>query len=360
MKEWPKDRGAYLLTDLTTGHLEELSFLKALPKMDMRYLDDQPFRIRLRQDFPDHLSIPVREFKPAENYSTDKTIFPIAKTGTTYKVQLGKLLSPPLVPSMSIPEYLHVFKHDFRKEIRRWLCRIEVDDQAEWHETFFHVNYGRAWPRAVLAMVCQFFHKVVNQACNAIRFALKTTVLVHMIRHVFYIVPDDVPGVLQRMHFGRQLDQMPDNYVCPEYVDRFIKVLLFPILRACVNETMKHYQALYPGKRVALLTRDRFLATSLILLIIAGAQQQTAVERGHLYIERRDQSDMSRAHQTVMEIEEQFVKPVFELWSHKFHIKREFVAESDREERLMALRAKTFNLLERFRESYAEHGKCCH
>lgn len=359
MKEWPEHRGAYLLTDATTGHLQEPLFLRTLREMEWSCPENQPFHIRLRQDFPYHLRIPVREFNPAGGVSTDKTIFPIAKTGATYKVQLGKLLSPPLVPAMSIAEYIDDFRPNFRKEIGNWLRRIEVDDQADWHETFFHVNYGRAWPRAVLAIVCQFFHKVINQACNAIRFALKSTVLVHMIRHVFYIEPDDVATVLQRMRFGRQLRKTPDNFVCPEYVDRFIKVLLCPILQGCINETMKRYQALYPGRRVALLTRDRFLATSLVLLMIAAAQQQTVVERGHLYIERGVESDMSKAHQTVVEIEDQFVKPVLELWNHKFSIGRDFVAESDREERLMALRAKSFNLLGKFRASYAEHGKSC-
>lgn len=316
------------------------------------------FTVPLRQDFEKVLHIPVLEFRPRGERDIYKFTFPIKEDGDKFTVEPVKILSPPLVPDIRTKEKLDTFITSVHTQTKLWLRDIEDDDGAEWSATFFPPEYGQKWPRAVLWHVCSFFNWAMKRGCPALSLALKTTVIMHMIGHAFYIVPDKVDEVLSKMQFRLPKDQQPGPFVCPQFIDRMLKVALCPLLGKYLQRSLQLYEDLAKKeKQPSHLTRDRIFCISVVLLIIGAVQQAKSVEKNSIHIKHGEARNMGRAYSRIVEIEREFIEPIFDIWNYKFKIDDIMRGDVEGSDRPLANRARTFDVLERFKMTYEDYGK---
>lgn len=338
------------------GHLDLKNgeFFHKMPGPDPSP-ENKPFLIRLHQyfDVPE-LTIPVIRFEAKRPQDIQKSVFPITSQGQGFEVQAQEILSPPLVPAMNTSN-LVPYINEFRLWVRQWLECAEAHDDLDWHLTFFREEYGKPWPRSVFADVCQFYHKVVLGRCPALKNALQSTVLVYMLGHSFYLPHEEIEPVLQRTGLADRYNG-EFMYVSPIHVDRFLKALLFQFFKATTRATFKYYQDLCSPNKFTKLSRDRLLATSIVLIIVAGSQQSKAVEKAVARHRRGQQVDKDEVYKQIQEIEDYINDLIIELWRYKFEGPRKWDKDDSRN-RVRAHAAKQFDLMGRFKSSYQPFGE---
>ncbi|KAK5952587.1 hypothetical protein OHC33_006179 [Knufia fluminis] len=334
------------------GHLELKEVHNRMPE-PFRDAPNQPFMLRLHQYFDDpELTIPVIRFVPRVDKDISKATFPIESDGKVLEVKPTEILSPPLVPAISNANFAGYVKH-FRWSVRRWLDCAEMHQDIEWHLTFFREEYGKPWPRAVFADVCQFYHKVEWGSCAALKSGLQSTVFAYMLGHSFYVPHEDIQDVVDRTG----LEQFYDGefmFVSPIHVDRFIKAMLFPFFRTCVGKTLRGFQELCAASRQTKYSRDRILATSIVLLIVAASQQSKAIEKAVAMQLRGEDANPRAVHRQIDEIERWIINLVLQVWDYKFNGTVRW-GDDEPSDRSSAYRAKLFGLYEKFELSYQEH-----
>lgn len=336
------------------GHLELKEVRNRMPD-PFRDASNQPFILRLHQYFDDpELTIPVIRFVPRVDKDISKATFPIESDGKVLEVKPTEILSPPLVPAINNANSAGYVKH-FRWSVRRWLDCAEMHQDIEWHLTFFREEYGKAWPRTVFADVCQFYHKVEWGSCAALKSGLQSTVFAYMLGHSFYVPHEDIQGVVDRTG----LEQFYDGefiFVSPIHVDRFVKAMLFPFFRTCVGKTFRGLQELCAASRQTKYSRDRILATSIVLLIVAASQQSKAIEKAVAMQLRGEDANPRAVHRQIDEIERWIINLVLQIWDYKFNGTVRW-GDDEPSDRSSAYRAKLFGLYEKFELSYREHRK---
>lgn len=335
------------------GHLELSQIQQEMPSPDPTR---QPFVIRLHQYFDDpELKIPVVPFVPKTPFHTKKSIFPIGQNTTGLVMQQTEIISPPLVPAFnSNDDSYPMFLKKFYWSVRRWLDQAEIHDDIQWNQIFFREAYGKAWPRAILGDVCKFYHCVTKNGCPVLKSCLQTTVLVYMIGHSFYVPDEDIETVME-MTCGSAYTGEVTEWVSPIYVDRFVKTLLLPVYKAGVKASLRGLQSLYSPPKPSALKRDRILATSIVLLVVAASQQGKAIEKALARHRQGYEVNTDDVFDQIRDIESHLIDLVMELWTYKFP--RDAVMGSDDSgERFHADRAREFGLLERFRHSYDASG----
>lgn len=341
-------------TEAMYGHLELKSIKKAMPSPN---IDDehQPFEIRLHQYFDDpELKILVAPFTPKTWNDVKKSVFPINLNPAGFEVQQTEIISPPLVPVFSDATY-SVFVNKFYFSVRRWLDQAELHDNIPWNQVFFREAYGKPWPRAIFGDVCKFYHRVTKSGCPVLKSCLQTTVLVYMIGHSFYVPEEDVEDVLKKT-LGPLAPSEPSEWVSPIHVDRFLKTLLLPVYKAGMKASLRGLQNLYSPSRPSAFMRDRILAASITLLIIAASQQSKAIEKALARQRQGFEIDIEEVVLQIREIEEHLIDLIMELWEYKFPADARMGVDEPFD-RFSSDRAKEFNLLERFRHSYRESSK---
>lgn len=210
----------------------------------------------MTQDFDPPLPISVCEFRPTSQDDLQTPIFPTEDVGEGHRVETQQLESPPVIP-FAPQAHWEVFAKSLHTQIKIWLDNIETDHEIGWHNTLFPEEYGQPWARSVVQDVCGFYHHVIARACKVLDLSLKTTVIVYMIGHVFYIPLDRLPQAYANLTTIKR-DPPKNKYVCPRYVDRFLKVMLYPILSKHLRETFKRLQQLFALQREPSdLVRDR-------------------------------------------------------------------------------------------------------
>lgn len=337
------------------GHLELKEVQQRMPK-PLRDPSNRPFTLRLHQYFDDpELFIPVIRFIPEpERKNISKATFPIESNGKDFEVKPTEILSPPLVPAINRANFPNYFKR-FTWSIRRWLDCAETHQDIEWHQTFFRKEYGKPFPRTVFADVCQFYHKVEWGSCAALKSSLQSTVCAYMLGHSFYVPHEDIQEVVDRTELSQYYNG-EFMFVSPIHVDRFVKAMLCPFFRACFMRALRGLQDLCAPSRQSRYSRDRILATSLVLLIVAASQQSKAVEKAVAMRLRGQDVNMRVVHKQIVEIEEWIINLVLELWDYKFGGDPKW-ADDEPHDRSSAYRAKLFGLYEKFELSYHPYRK---
>lgn len=357
MSELPETRYGHLFTDDMYGHLDLKDGKFFDPdKMPQATQEpkQEPFILRLHQYFDDpELKIPVYIFKPKCPSDTKKSVFPINPTNDGHEVHRQEIESPPLVPALS-NSTLIPYINEFRTWVRRWLECAEYHDDLRWHETMFREEHGKPWPRAVLAEVCQFHHKVILGRCPALKNALQATVLTYMLGHSFYVPHEDIEQVLQKRGLITDYDGT-FRFVSPLHVDRFIKALLFQFFKAIARAAFKYYQTLCSPNKFSRLARDRILATTIVLLIVAGSQQSKAVEKAAAKAKRGQEMNRDTVYAYIQEVEQYINDLLIKIWEYKFQDCSKWEQEVP-QERVRAHAARSFDLLGRFEASYNDHG----
>lgn len=355
MPELPRDRHVHLFTDHLYGHLSIKEGRLLIPKATLDPTN-KPFKLRLVQYFDTpELFVPVIKFEPESENDLRKLIFPIKREGSEYKVAPDEILSPPLVPFLEKDD-LVAYIEKFKTAAYQWLDYADRNDNIEWHNEYFREEFGKAWPRSVLQTVCQFYHQVMRGGCKPLRTALQSTILVFMIGHSFYVPEEDIRDVLDRTGLGHYYSG-EFMFVAPQYVNRFIKVLLYQFLKATVRLALKCYQDLCSPHKHTRLDRDRILAVSIILLIVAGSIQSKAMEKAEASRLRNGPVNNHQYYERIEEIEKWIVNLVCDIWIYKFGKSGKIKPDDEPNERIIGWEAKRFNLMERFRSSYESHGK---
>lgn len=336
------------------GHLELKEVYNKMPE-PFRDASNKPFTLRLHQYFDDpELTIPVIRFIPRVENDINKATFPIERNGKSLEVKPTEILSPPLVPAINNANFTDYVKR-FRWSVRRWLDCAEIHQDIGWHLTFFREEYGKAWPRAVFADICQFYHKVEWGSCAALKSGLQSTVFAYMLGHSFYVPHEDIQDVVD----GTGLTHRYTGdfiFVSPIHVDRFVKAMLCPIFRTCVGKTLRGLQDLCAPNRQSKYSRDRILATSIVLLIVVASQQSKAIEKAVAMRLRGENVNMRVVHNQIDEIEEWIINLVLQIWHYKFGGSVRW-ADDEPSDRSSAYRAKLFGLYESFERSYHPHRK---
>lgn len=341
------------------GHLELSQIQKEMPPPDPTR---NSFTIRLHQYFDDpELEIPVVPFVPENQFHTRKSIFPIGQNTTGLVMQQTEIISPPLRPAFNANDDSYPsFLKKFYWSVRRWLDQAEIHEDIQWNRIFFRESYGKAWPRAILGDICKFYHDVTqgvtDGGCPVLKSCLQTTVLVYMIGHSFYIPSEDIHSVMERT-LGRPYPGEVTEWVSPIYVDRFVKTLLLPVYKAGVKASLQGLQELYSPPKPSIFKRDRILATSIVLLIVAASQQGKAIEKALARERQGHEVDIEAVVEQIRDIEHHLVDLVMELWAYKFPPDVEMGSDEPRDRFMAEHRAKPFNLLGRFRSSIKSSSK---
>jgi len=336
------------------GHLELKEVQKKAPA---RFEDpsNKPFILRLHQYWDDpELTIPVIRFIPQAEKDINKATFPIESNGEVLEVRPTGILSPPLVPALNKSNFNDYVKQ-FRWSLRRWLDCAEIHHDLEWHMTFFRPEHGKAWPRAVFADVCKFYHKVEWGSCAALKSGLQSTVFAYMLGHSFYVPHEDIQEVVDRTELSNHYNG-DFMFVSPVHVDRFVKAMLCPFFRTSVGQTLRGLEGLCAPSKQTKYSRDRILATSIVLLIVVASQQSKAVEKAVAMRLRGESVDMRMIHRQIDEIEEWIINLVTQIWQYKFGGDERW-SDDEPTDRSSAYRAKLFGLYEKFEHSYDPYSK---
>jgi hypothetical protein len=184
-----------------------------------------------------------------------------------------RLTNPPIVPLWVNPLMMQVY-------IDCWLDRMITDPQAGWQYHWFP-DPSQIWQLRILERICELHHQNEGLqdragilAYETLRWALKLSVLSYVMGHAFLVLEDNI-GLLFRYlenpHFKKQASQ---GLVCPRPANKFVKMMVFPVLRLATEKTLGGlHELLRAAVPHAMIWDQTFGVVFLCLMVISSTQR---------------------------------------------------------------------------------------
>lgn len=236
----------------------------------------------------------------------------ISSTGETIALVIE---SPPVIPLLS-DRYV-IIRH-----INHWVDAMIREDSGLPGDYFPEAR--DLWQREMLTIICQYHREHLSDlepagygAYQTLRWALKLTVLNHIMSHPL-VVPDDEVGALAHQLRYYRVAQSAE-WICPRLANKVIKNLLVPMLKGSIDQVLDGLQKMLRSRRVDSSAWDQAFCVVFLCLIVVGKTQASLVERAAVgLLNDDDPFTLYAAASEILEMEAELSAHLIGMFHHRF------------------------------------------
>jgi hypothetical protein len=204
-------------------------------------------------------------------------------------LSLVQLTNPPVVPLWIDPLLMHV-------NIDCWLDRMIGDPHAGWQSHWFP-EPSQAWQLEVLSVICQqyqcyepAYNEVAKLAHQTLRWALKLSVLNYVMGHAFLVPESDINFLFSHLKNPLFKGQLPSKKVCPRAANKFVKMMVCPMMRLLTKETLSGLHELFRADEPQTTIWDGTFAVVFLLLMVISSTQRSLFQRADVCAAKKESS----------------------------------------------------------------------
>lgn len=310
-----QDRFHFMLPNALISHLSRSKVREYIEHQINGFVAGSSFKLALGMDFGNPLEFNAIEFIPREQKNAPLLAFGLTSTGSTTDLMLE---SPPIMPVLVDVRAIMV-------HLNSWLDSVSRDTTSDFPGYCFPGAHEH-WQREILTNICTYHRTYISKLetnglgpFQTLRWALKLTILNHIMCHPFS-VPDDKVGPLLRQLSYRPVRQ--PEWVCPRLANKVIKSYCVPLLNKAISLVLEHLHRILRTTTKALLWDQAFSIVFLCLIVIAK-NQVALIERAKVCMADGDQSfSMQDAVEIVREMESELSSYLIGMFHERFSTKK--------------------------------------
>ena len=228
------------------------------------------------------------------------------------------LTNPPVVPLWIDPLLMQI-------NIDCWLDTMIGNPNAGWQRHWFF-DASQIWQLSILKGICQHYQhrqpahdRVITTAFQTLGCALKSTVLNYLMSHAFLVPRDDVNHLFQHLDNPLFKGRHPEGMVCPRGANKFVKMMVLPLLRLATQKTLSGLHELFRTRVAHETIWDDLFAIVFLCLIIVGSIQRSLFQRA-IVCDGKNDSSFSRedAVAEAHSMDDEFVVHIIGMFHDKF------------------------------------------
>lgn len=277
-----QDASSLLLPGILTKQLEWAE-VSAFMESIASYWRGEPFSLPLTLWVGEPLWLTVREVEPVNRALLQMYGFASQPDSATESLKISWLQSPPILPYYDGKSHQQAFD-DIRMSVLTWYKSMNVttkDTGLDWTWILFHQAHQH--PER------QFFNQILELGrllqsgtpeSELLQTCLRLLFFNYVMSTAFVVPEDDVEPLYKRLldpsYRGHRVAS--NELVCPRGINRFLKMLLLPVLKELTQNALT-------GIESFLISRSKYqpelaISLSFLMLIITGRTEDSIFQRG--------------------------------------------------------------------------------
>jgi hypothetical protein len=311
-----QDRLRFMLPEDLVSHLRRGKVRDYIKLHTNGRLRNSSFKLALDMDFGTLLVLDVVEFDPPDHLNVSMIGFQLANGGSTTAVVLD---SPPVMPVV-------VDRRAIWKQLYTWLESISRKE-SKFPEHCFPESH-EVWHREILTNICTHYRECISEPkvreegpFETFRWAMKLTVLNHIMCHPFTVPDRDVESLLGKLHNYKPTE--PLGWVCPRVVNKVIKHYCVPMLETAKQQVLKQLNTILRSGKATEAIWDQAFSIVFLCLIAIGKNQVAVLEKAAVFEANGDDSfTIGPAMDAVKEMENELAEHLIGMFHQRFSTKK--------------------------------------
>ena len=307
----------FMVHDMLVLHLTAVK-VKAFVKQNVfKILPNSFVTLSLTMGFGSPLRIDAVGIVPRGNGATRMLGFGLSGSGSTRTIILE---SPPILPLLADRKAIEI-------HINQWLDALIIEQGSELPEYYFAEEHEQ-WLKDMLTTICDYYRaslpqleKSGNGPFQTLRWALKLTLLNHIMSHPFAIAGDDDDNNVSGPD-SQQLYYNPDDteeWVYPPLANRVMKSIALPMLKLANERVLSDLQKMLRSKGDEEKSWDQAFCIVFLCLVIVARTQESLVECALAGEEEGDHSFTSdNAKDGITKMEAELSTHLIGMFHHRF------------------------------------------
>jgi hypothetical protein len=312
-----QDRLRFMLPEVLFSHLRRYKVREYIKLHTNERLIGSSFKLALGMDFDTPLILDVVEFDvPPDQKNTPIMEFQLTSGGSSTDSTLD---SPPVMPVLvdrfSIWRQLYIWLESINREESKFPLHCFPESHEDWQ-------------REILTDICTHYRECISglgvqekDPFGAFRWAMKLTVLNHIMCHPFTVPNRDVESLLGRLHNYKPTGSL--EWVCPRVVNKVIKHYCVPMLETAGQQLLKQLDTIFRSNKITEAVWDQTFSIVFLCLIVIGKNQVALSEKARICVINGDDSlTVEQAMNAVMEMENDLAEHLIGMFHERFSTKR--------------------------------------
>jgi hypothetical protein len=229
------------------------------------------------------------------------------------------LTNPPVIPIWINPLQMHI-------SIDCWLDNMIGNPQVGWQYHWFPYP-SQIWQLSILHGICDYYRgqkpnsdKIATTAHQTLRWALKMSVLSYVMGHTFLVPDDDVDTLFRHLENPHSRAQLPHQNVCPRAANKFVKMMVFPVMRVVVERTLSGLHELFRANVQPAELWDVVFSIVFLCLMVVSSTRRSLFQLASISAAKNDASfSREDAASKAQTMETEFVEHIIGMFHDKFH-----------------------------------------
>jgi hypothetical protein len=311
-----QDRLKFMLPEVLVSHLRPCKVREYIELHTNGRLRNSSFKLALEMDFDTLLVLDVVEFVPPDQENATMMGFQLTSGGSSTDLMLD---SPPVMPFIAD-------KFAIWKQLYTWLESISREE-SKFPEHCFPESH-EYWPRKILTDICTHYRECISEPevrekgpFETFRWAMKLTVLNHIMCHPFTVPDYNVESLLSRLHNYKPTG--PLEWVCPRVVNKVIKHYCVPMLERAKLQVLEQLNSILRSGKATEALWDQAFSIVFLCLIAIGKNQVALLEKARVCVANGDDSfTIEHAMNAVKEMENELAGHLIGMYHQKFSTKK--------------------------------------
>ncbi len=290
------------------------SFIK---KHAWRATPNSSIKLSLTLGFGEPLRVNAVEVFPRGERTNRMLGFGLSGSGLTTKTMMD---SPPVLPLLAD-------RRAIEQHINQWLDVLIREHGSELPEYCFWELHEEL-PKDMLTTILTYYQNSLPQLestgsgpFQTLRWALKLTVLNHIMSHPFAVPIDEIGALNDQMQHYKVGET--EEWVCPRLANRVMKHIVLPMLNLTIGRVLSDLQKMLRSRGEEEKSWDQAFCIVFLCLTVVARTQESLVERAVAAEEEGDDSFTSwEAVAGVKEMEAELSTHLIGMFHHRFGTNR--------------------------------------
>jgi hypothetical protein len=313
-----QDRLRFMLPEVLVSHLRRYKVREYIKLHTNERLIGSSFKLALEMDFDTPLILDVVEFVPPDQKNTPIMEFQFTSGGSSTDSTLD---SPPVIP-------ITIDRFNIWRQLSIWLESINREESKFPLHCFPESHED--WQREILTDICTYYRECISglgvqekDPFEAFRWAMKLTVLNHIMCRPLTVPNRDVESLLGQLHNYKPTGSL--EWVCPRVVNKVVKHYCVPMLETAGGQLLKQLDAIFRFNKVIEAVWDQTFSMVFLCLIVIGKNQVALSEKARICVINGDDSfTVEQAMNAVMEMENDLAEHLIGMFHERFTRRNRF------------------------------------
>lgn len=228
------------------------------------------------------LDLPVREYLPFQTDNPFRPAFLNEQTADGPRaVQMYEYDLPvlPAVANQDVADGQVVVY--IRTQVKRWFDSVMRNlnaGQTNWACHWFPDDYD-SFQCDIMSQICQYFRDELLPQHELVRDAFALSFLNYIFIHSFEVPQSEIHAVMSQMERPPNVDFQHLHWVSPSTLNKYIKMLMFPLLRDVAQRIFRNLEPLLLDTgNASVWRRDVIFASAFVVVAYVGKTQVTLVQ----------------------------------------------------------------------------------